>query len=125
MLSMLSKLIEGSSLESFLVFSLIVTIVGTIILIILFILETKEKINLSLCLIISIIIVYLIVKLWTTCIDKNKDIMYETYQTNIENGYTVYLDGEEVSHPDKVILDGYKIEFNDEDKEILLHKTDK
>lgn len=125
MLSMLSKLFEEISFESSLLFTLIFSIVGSIVLIILLVLALKEKFNLTFGFIICLVICYIAVQLWTICINKNKDITYETYQTNIENGYTVYLDGEKVSHPDKIILDGYKVEFDDEDKEILLHKTDK
>ena len=44
----------------------------------------------------------------------------EHYETCIENDYTVYLNGNEVEHPDKIQAKNYYITFDDEKKEVLL-----
>lgn len=53
-------------------------------------------------------------------VKSEKDITY--YNTCIENDYTVYLNGKEVQHPDKLDIEGYYITFDDEKKEIILNK---
>ena len=42
------------------------------------------------------------------------------YNTCIEKNYTVYLNGNEVEHPDKLNVKSYNITFDDEKKEVLL-----
>lgn len=44
------------------------------------------------------------------------------YNTCIENDYTVYLNGEEVEHPDKLDVEDYSVTFDDEKKKIILKK---
>lgn len=53
-------------------------------------------------------------------VKSEKEITY--YNACIENGYTVYLNGNEVQHPDKLDIEGYYITFDDEKKEIILNK---
>lgn len=42
------------------------------------------------------------------------------YNTCIENDYTVYFNGEEVKHPDKLDVEDYSVTFDDEKKEVIL-----
>lgn len=42
------------------------------------------------------------------------------YNTCIEKNYTVYLNENEVEHPDKLNVKGYDITFDDEKKKVLL-----
>lgn len=44
----------------------------------------------------------------------------EHYETCIENDYTVYLNGEKVSYPDKLNIKGYNVTFDDKKKEVIL-----
>lgn len=46
----------------------------------------------------------------------DKDHYYECVKDN----YTVFLDGEKVTYPDKVDLDKYSITIDDDNKEIVL-----
>lgn len=49
---------------------------------------------------------------------KKKQVEY--YNTCVSNDYTVYLNGEKVSYPDKLNIKGYKISFDNKKKEIIL-----
>mgnify|MGYP001214568030 CR=1 FL=1 len=44
----------------------------------------------------------------------------ERYSECIADNYTVFLNGEEVSYPDKLNVKGYKISFDDKNKEVRL-----
>lgn len=44
----------------------------------------------------------------------------EHYETCVSNDYTVYLNGEKVSYPDKLNIKGYNVTFDDKKKEIIL-----
>ena len=46
----------------------------------------------------------------------------ERYSECIADNYTVFLNGEELSYPDKSNVKGYNITFDDEKKEIILNK---
>lgn len=45
----------------------------------------------------------------------------ERYSECIADNYTVFLNGEEVTYPDKLNVKGYKISFDDKKKEIILN----
>lgn len=49
---------------------------------------------------------------------KKKQVEY--YNTCVSNDYTVYLNGEKVSYPNKLNIKGYKIIFDDKKEEIIL-----
>lgn len=52
-------------------------------------------------------------------VKSEKDITY--YNACIENGYTVYLNGNEVQHPDKIeIKNYYNYTIDDDKKEIII-----
>lgn len=123
MIAMLAKLFEGMSVDNVMRLMSIVAVVGLIVLISLFVLGMKEKISNWWTVIGIFILLALFNEFAKTSLYKSIKETKGEYHTCIKDGYTVYLDGEKVSHPDKIILDGYKVEFNDEDKEILLHKT--
>ena len=46
----------------------------------------------------------------------------DNYDQCVLDGYTVYLDGEEVIHPDKLDPRNYTITIDDTDKEIMLSR---
>lgn len=123
MIAMLAKLFERMSVDNVKILMSIVAVVGLIVLISLFVLGMKEKISIWWAVIGFFILLALLNGFAKISLCKSIDETNEAYHTCVKDGYTVYLDGEEVSHPDKMILDGYKVEFNDEDKEILLHKS--
>lgn len=51
-------------------------------------------------------------------VKSQKDITY--YNTCVENGYTVSVNGYILEHPEKVNIKGYDISFDDEKKEVIL-----
>lgn len=44
----------------------------------------------------------------------------ERYSECLADNYTVFLDGEKVTYPDKLNVKGYNITFDDEKKQVLL-----
>lgn len=44
----------------------------------------------------------------------------DRYSECLADNYTVFLNGEEVSYPDKLNVKGYKISFDDKNKEVRL-----
>lgn len=53
--------------------------------------------------------------------EATEEIM-DNYDQCVLDGYTVYLDGEEITHPDKLDPRNYTITIDDTDKEIMLSR---
>ncbi len=54
-----------------------------------------------------------------------KNLQRDFYYQRVKEGYTVYMDGSEVNHPERLDVGDYRVVFMDDDEAIILNKKRK